>query len=156
MHTIVVSNCLEPVREEQKWKGKNSSLLLYWYISSKKGNLVVLLYYYLLAAPHLTFRNRNTAKKLHLSEQPRHKASTTVADPGRVGRVDQAEESPENRAPRGGPQLELSRRQLTTLFKSKPSAALVPRPTYLNRSLRPLSSQGTHIFTCTYSNWVAR
>ena len=43
----------------------------------------------------------------------------------RVGRDEQCEARPGNSAPRGGPQLELSRRQLETWSESEPSAALV-------------------------------
>ena len=58
-------------------------------------------------------------------------ASTTDADPGRVGRVEQGKARPRNSASRVGPQLELFRRRLKTRSKSEPSAALVQAPTCL-------------------------
>ena len=71
----------------------------------------------------MTFRNRKICVGHHSTKRAR-------ADPGRVGRIEQAEEPSGNSAPRSGPQLDLSRRQLKTWSKSKPSAALVRGPTY--------------------------
>ena len=50
---------------------------------------------------------------------------TINADPGRAGRVEQGEAPPGKSAPRGGPQVQLSRTQLKTCSKSKASDALV-------------------------------
>ena len=55
----------------------------------------------------------------------RHEARMAEADPDRIGRGEQGEARPENSAPRGGAQLELSRRRLKTWSKSDPSASLV-------------------------------
>ena len=64
-------------------------------------------------------------KKQQEHPQQRDDASTADADPGRVGRDEQVETRPGNSAPKGGPQLELSREQLKIWSKSEPSAALL-------------------------------
>ena len=48
--------------------------------------------------------------------------------PGRVGRGEQGEAHPGNRAPRVGPELEIFRRRLKTWPKTDPSGALVQPP----------------------------
>ena len=82
---------------------------------------------FIRAAPHLAFRNRKIAKKILSRRPPRHEASTTDADPGRVGKVDQGDARARNSAARGRPQLELSRKQLKIGSKSEPSAASYKR-----------------------------
>ena len=78
----------------------------------------------------MKFRDGKKAKKGYLRRPPRHEASTADANPVRVGRVEQGDARAGNSAARGGPQLELSRRQLKTWSKSEPLAALVPGPTF--------------------------
>ena len=56
---------------------------------------------------------------------PRHEGSTREAASSRVRRAEQGEALPGSSAPRGGPQLELSRRKLKTWSKSETSAAVV-------------------------------
>ena len=75
------------------------------------------------------------AKKQKKDSRQRDDATTTDADPIRVRRVEQAEESPGNRARRVG----LSSSYLED--NSKPS---------LNRTLRPLACKRQHICTCIY------
>ena len=85
---------------------------------------VVLLYTY-HTTTHLTSRNICFEKKTNLYHLSQHEARTGEADPDRVGRAEQCEALPGNGAPRRGPQLEVSRRQLKTWSKPEPSAALV-------------------------------
>ena len=77
------------------------------------------------------FGTEKNAKRWYLWRPPQHEASAADADPGRIGRVEEAEVPPGNRASRGGPQIEFSRTQLKSWCKSEPSAALVRAPTYL-------------------------
>ena len=62
------------------------------------------------------------------------------ASRGRFGRGEQGEARPGNSVPRGGPQLELSRRQLKTWSKSDPSASL------LNWALQLFSCKGQNMY----------
>ena len=80
---------------------------------------------YVPTTTHLTFRNKIFEKSTNLHQLSLHEARTAEADPDRVRRVEQGEARPGNSTSRGGPQLELSRRQLKTWFKSEISAALV-------------------------------
>ena len=79
----------------------------------------------------MTFRNRKFEKNTILQQPSRHEARTAEAAPSRVGKGQQGEARPGNKAPTGGPQLELSRKPLKTWSKSDPSAALVQGPTSL-------------------------
>ena len=61
------------------------------------------------ACPYFDHKN----KKYHPAQRDR--GSTTDADPGRAGRVEQGEAPPGKSAPIGGPQLELSRKTTQNL-----------------------------------------
>ena len=73
-------------------------------------------------------------KSYILRRSPRHEASTTDTDSGRVGRIKKADARAGNSVAKGGPQLELPRRQLINWSKSEQSA-LVPAPTYFIKLL---------------------
>ena len=55
---------------------------------------------------HLTLQNKNLVKNVIYQGPSRLKARAAEAATGRVGRGEQSEERPGNRAPRGGPQLD--------------------------------------------------
>ena len=81
------------------------------------------------------FGTANLQKKWCLRSPPRHETSTTDAEPGRVGRVEQGQEPPGT-----------ARREVV-LSSSYLEDKLKPG---LNRSLRPLSCQRQHIYTCVH------